>query len=126
MRFKPGREQNHLRGKGGRRPGAGRRSKLQKEVLKAAEIIAREYLEVNIKPVLQAYLRLAIGGKARRLNEKTGKIVSVDVEADGATLRHYLDKILPSKQDTDVNLSGSVEIFTNVDVDLGPPKRGSE
>ncbi len=126
MRFKPGKEQNHLRGKGGPRPGAGRPSAKQKRVRKEATQIAREYIKKHIKPVLQAYVRLAIGGKARRLNEKTGKVVSVDVEADGATLRHYLDKILPSKQDTDVNLSGSVEIFTNVDVDLGPPKRGSE
>ena len=123
MRYKPGKEQNHLRGKGGARPGSGRHSNIKREAKKMAEEIARDYIEKNLKPVLQAYLRLAIGGKARRLNEKTGKVVSVDVEADGATLRHYLDKILPSKQDVDFNLSGSVNIYTNVDVDLGPPRK---
>lgn len=77
MFYKPGKEQNHLRGKGGKRKGAGRQSKFKKEVLKAAEEISRQYLEAELKPVLQTYLQLALSG-------------------DGPTLRHYVNKFLPS------------------------------
>ncbi len=126
MRFKPGREQNHLRGQGGKRDGAGRPSKRKKEIRKEAAEIARKYLEAHIKPVLAAYGQLAAGKRVRYKDVKTGEIVHLQVDPDPSTTRHYIDKLVPPKEKVDIDLSGSVEIFTNVDVDLGPPKRGSE
>ena len=68
-------------------------------------------------------MKLAAGRKVRHRSKDTGRVLYTEFEADPATARHYIDKILPAKQDVDVNLSGSVVINTNVKPDLGPPPK---
>ena len=119
--FKPGKSQNHLRGKGGQRAGAGRPSKRKKEIRKEAAEIARKYLEAHIKPVLAAYGQLAAGKRVRYKDVKTGEIVHLQVDPDPSTTRHFIDKMVPSKENLDVNLTGGVVINTNVKPDMGPP-----
>ena len=119
-KFRPGKSQNRLRGKGGQRPGAGRRSKVTNEIFKVAEAIAREYIRKHIRPVLKSYKQLAAGRMVKHRNSE-GKVIYTEFEADPATTRHYVDKILPTKQD--VNLTGSIVINTNVRPNLGPPRK---
>ena len=119
-KFRPGKSQNHLRGRGGQRPGAGRRSKVTNEIFKVAEAIAREYIRKHIRPVLKSYKQLAAGRMVKHRNSE-GKVIYTEFEADPATTRHYVDKILPTKQD--VNLTGSIVINTNVRPNLGPPRK---
>ena len=52
-----------------------------------------------------------------------GKVIYTEFEVDPATTRHYIDKILPTKRDVDVNLTGSVVVNTNVNPDMGPPPK---
>ncbi len=67
------------------KPGNGGHNK--KEVVdtkKAARELANEFIEQNIKPVLLNYLRLAKSD-------------------DGATTRHFVDKVLPEKPGIQIN-----------------------
>ncbi len=74
-----------LRGPGGRKKGD--------PVKKAASIIAREFIEEHVEPVLQSYLKLAKGYYDTRYTD-SGKPYEVFV-SDGPTTRHFVDKLLP-------------------------------
>lgn len=93
--FEPG---NKL-AKGGRREGAGRRPKVQADINKAAAQLARLYIAENIKPVLDNYKKLAMGWMERRYSPD-GEPYSAFCY-DGATTRHFVDKVLPDENETD-------------------------
>lgn len=92
MPFEPG---NKL-GKGGARVRAGRKNNQHKAIQKAARQIAREYIEASVKPVMMTYFQLAHGRLVNKYHE--GKIIGQEFEADAATTRHFIDKILPTVQ----------------------------
>lgn len=114
----------HKLAKGGRRKGAGRKSKTTKEIEKRAEEIARDYIERSIKPVMHTYFQLAHGRMVNKYHE--GVVVNQEFEADAATTRHFIDKLLPAaKQEVglDVGVHGTVNVYTNVDPDARRRKR---
>lgn len=79
-------------GKGGRKKGAGRPSREQAKNKQTAAEIAREYIEQHVQPVLANYLKLANGWNETRYSD------GLPYEAfcyDGATTRHFVDKVLP-------------------------------
>jgi hypothetical protein len=91
MKFQPG----HKLAKGGARPGAGRKPKNHEVVKQAAAVLARQYIELHIEPVLKTYLDLAQSGN------------------DSATTRHYVDKLLPNDHDTDRDAPIQIAIITD-------------
>jgi hypothetical protein len=93
--FEPG---NKL-AKGGKRKNAGRPPKNRAEVKKAAQVIAREFIEENVKPVLDNYLKLAKGYYETRYTQE-GQAYEVFVP-DGPTTRHFVDKLLPEIKSDD-------------------------
>jgi hypothetical protein len=100
MPFQPGnkltaRRKNH---------NGGRPSNQKKEIQKAAREIARQYIDASVKPVMQTYFQLAHGRLVNKYHE--GKIVGQEFEADAATTRHFIDKILP----TVTKIEGKIEV----------------
>ena len=103
MPFQPGnkltaRRKNH---------NGGRPSKQRKEIQKAAREIARQYIDASVKPVMQTYFQLAHGRLVNKYHE--GKIIGQEFEADAATTRHFIDKILP----TVTKIEGKIEVPYN-------------
>jgi hypothetical protein len=92
--FEPG---NKL-AKGGKRKNAGRPPKEPSAIKKAARVIAREFIEEHVKPVLNNYLKLAEGYYETRFSEN-GTEYEIFV-ADGPTTRHFIDKLLPDDKST--------------------------
>jgi len=91
-------------------------SKERKKVEQSAVEIAREFIEKHTKEVLETYLKNAKGHFEKRYTE-SGIEYEVWV-VDAASTRHFVDKLIPAmKQEVEVNLHGSVEVFTNVDPD---------
>jgi hypothetical protein len=99
--------------KGGKRAGAGRKTNEKKEIeLRAAEI-AKKFIEDHCCEVLETYLKNAAGHWEKRYTE-SGQEYEVFV-SDPASTRHWIDKFVPTaKQEVDLNVNGSVEIYTNV------------
>lgn len=79
-------------GKGGKKPGAGRKSRRQKELEAWTEKAARDYLAKHAKRIMERYVKAAAGTKSV------------------ATTRHAVDKIIPPLEK--VQHSGNV-IFNN-------------
>lgn len=105
----------------------GRPSREKKRIKKAAEALARQYIERHIKPVLLAYKQLAGGRKIKHRSVDGKKVLYTEFEADPATTRHYIDKFMPAvRTEADVNVKGIVEIFTNVSVEMGPPPKAKK
>jgi len=102
--------------------GGGRKTDKRKEIEAAGEAYARKYLldKIRIEPVLKTYVELAKGHKIKHFDDK-GKLLYTEKVVDGATCRHYVDKMVPPKEKVDIDLTGSVNVYTNVDPDLGPP-----
>src|SRR5688500_11069962 len=65
-------------------------------IKKAAAIIAREYIEAHVQPVLDTYLGPAAGQIVTRETDD-GK-QEFELRVDPATTRHAIDKILPDEQ----------------------------
>src|SRR5688500_10214878 len=100
MPFQPGNKLTVRR----RNSRGGRPSKQRKEIQKAAREIARQYIDASVKPVMQTYFQLAHGRLVNKYHE--GKIVGQEFEADAATTRHFIDKILP----TVTKIEGKIEV----------------
>jgi hypothetical protein len=97
---------------GGKRKGAGRKPMFEKKVSEAAEIIARKYIERYIKPVLKAYVSLAGGRWVKYRNKKTGKLLWTEFEADPATVRHYIERLIPAaRQGVDIGMGTPEEFY---------------
>ncbi len=115
MPFKKG----NKHGRHGKQPGAGRPTKQQQEVKKLAADMAREYIEKNVKPVLESYKRLT---EVRMVDhyDKDGNLIYTDEIIDGATVRHWVDKLVPAaRQEIDIQTHGEVTVITNVDPHAG-------
>jgi len=91
-KFQPG----HKLAKGGKREGAGRKRKDHEAVELAAAVVARKFIEANVKPVLDNYLKLAQGYTETRYTAE-GQAYQVFVP-DGPTTRHFVDKLLPDEK----------------------------
>jgi len=81
---------------GGAKPGAGRKPNKERQIKQQAADIARAFIEENVKPVLDNYLKLAKGYYETRYTA-LGTEYDVFVP-DGATTRHFVNKILPDEQ----------------------------
>ena len=93
--FKPA-GQEPRRGKGGKRPGAGRPSKYDEELRARAVKRIEAKLERRLDAALKTYDLVAAKGVLRkRFNPKTGEVY-FEREYDTATLRHWIDKFLPT------------------------------
>jgi hypothetical protein len=92
VKFEPG---NKL-AKGGKRKGAGRPPKAAEQIEQRAADIAREFIESNVKPVLNNYFRLANGWLETRYSENGTEYDTFCY--DGPTTRHFIDKVLPDEQ----------------------------
>ena len=97
-----------LPGQGGYRKNAGRKSEVHREITKKAAEIARDYIERSVKPVMATYFQLAHGRYVNKWHE--GVRVGVEFEADPATTRHFVDKILPDEQETQQHSGITVNI----------------
>ncbi len=124
MRYKPGKSQNHMRGKGGKRPGAGRKTDKYKAALEVAEGIVRQILATDAHKAATAYVKASLPHKAKILDHRK-RLVTVDREPDVGLLKDYVGKFVSSKQTLDMNVAGSVEVYTNVNPDMGPKTKGS-
>ena len=92
----PFQKKNKL-GKGGlRNPPGGRPTKEKQRIKKLAAILAQEFIEKNVKPVLKAYLQFAAGRNVKHRHAQTGDILWTEFEADPRVTQHYLDKLVPS------------------------------
>ena len=82
---------------GGKRiPAGGRPTKVQQEIKKEAAQIAREFIEDHVQDFLDSYLSLGTGKVIERL-DKDGKVVKL-IMLDPATVRHAIDKLVPTVQ----------------------------
>ncbi len=96
-------------GKGGKREGAGAKSK--KEIAKKLETdqIIRQKLEEHLEEVVRAYLDNAKGRFETRITEKGETYEQFII--DPPTARHFIDKFLPAaRQEIDVNHRHAVVI----------------
>lgn len=89
------------RAKGGKRPGAGRKSKIQKAIEARAEEIAKAFIKRNVLKVLGPYLQLAAGRKVKHHHPQTGKVLWVETEVEPLILKHYMDKLVPPRAPED-------------------------
>ena len=87
------------RNQGGRRPGAGRKSKEQKVREEATEKRLRDEMFKHGWKILDEYIRIAKGGKMKKGQSP-------------ATLRHAIDKLLPPLEK--VQHTGNVTYVTNL------------
>ena len=84
-----------------------RRTYIQKEVREAVQEIVRKYIEDHIKPVLKVYGSLAGGRWVQHYNAQTGEKTFREFEADPATVRHFIDRLIPSaKTMTSIEFTG--------------------
>ena len=61
------------------------------------------------------------GRLVKHRNKETGKVLWTEFEAEPRVTCHFIDKLLPAaKQELDLTVHGKVEVFTNVQPDLGP------
>jgi hypothetical protein len=92
MSFKKGEDPN--RAKGGKRPGAGRKTNKQKAEEKLKAEIAEQMLKAEVRAIMNEYIRLAKGGAI-----KEGSQPSIIKDA-------VAKWIPPAKQEIDLSTSG--------------------
>jgi len=96
--FKPGYDPR--RGKGGKRPGAGDKTKEHKAIKKAAAEIAKEYIEKHVLTVLGSYEKL-IKGRIVKHYDKEGNLICEEEVIDSAAVRHAVDTLVPKRAPED-------------------------
>lgn len=98
--------------RGGRKGNKGGRPTKKELALRQAE------LEGLAKA--KAALERELGKRAAKLAKRYCELA----ERDAATTRHAVDRVLPAaKQELDLTVHGKVEVFTNVQPDLGPQRK---
>lgn len=102
MKFAKG----NKRAPGGKRPGAGRPTKEKQAAKKAIDGIVKAYIEKHIQPVLKAYLHLSGGRWVNHYNQQTGQFLYKEWEVDAGTLRHWIDKAMPSPRSAPLDKDG--------------------
>lgn len=103
-------QKGHKLAKGGKRPGAGRKSKKRKEIEATAEELARKYIEKALKPVLNAYIQFAKGRKVKHRHRETGDVLWTEFEAEPKVTCHFIDKLLPAaKQELSIEHKGKID-----------------
>jgi hypothetical protein len=88
-------------GVGGRKPGAGRKTKLQTEYDKAikqeAEALFKERLETELNALFDSYFKLAKGRMVDHHCPKTGVVLWSEIEVEPSILRHAIDRVAPAR-----------------------------
>jgi hypothetical protein len=89
-------EKGNKAAKGGKRnPAGGRPTRIEKEILEAAAEIAKQYIRDYLRPVLKTYGQLAAGRLVKHRHPTTGKVLWSEIEADPATTRHFIERLVP-------------------------------
>jgi len=109
MSFKKGEDPN--RAKGGKRPGAGRKSNIEKEFLKITTARLEKKLEAAADKVIASYLKLAEGYEETRYSDG-GMAYKIWI-VDAPTTRHALDKFIPAARQQ-IDLTSGGERFYNI------------
>jgi len=94
-------QKGHKFAKGGRREGAGRKSKTKEEIKKAAAEIAKEYIEKHVMTVLGSYKELIEGRIVRHYDKQTGALICEEKVIDSAAVRHAVDTLVPKRAPED-------------------------
>jgi len=97
-------QKGHKLAPGGKRPNAGRKGKTKLEIHKEAGVIAREFIESHVDPILKTYLGLAAG---RVVKTRKGKFRLL---VDPPTTRHAVDKLLPEFDATKIQRPIAIQI----------------
>lgn len=95
--------------------GGGRPTKEQQATKQQVADQVKDYIEKNVKPVLETYQKLAKGYYETRYND--GGMEYTVFVPDGATTRHWIDKFVPAAKQ-EIELTGKlqiVEVKSNVD-----------
>ena len=80
----------------------GRPTKAQAEAKRLASDLAKKYLEDRLRPILDTYVALAMGGKSGRKKRRL----------DPATTRHYVERFIgPAPRSVILDLQESIETF---------------
>jgi hypothetical protein len=93
-------QKGHKLARGGKRQGAGRKSKEERAIKKAAGEIAREYIEKRIAPLMESYFKL-IKGRIVKHYDKEGNLISEEEVIDSAAVRHAVDTVVPKRAPED-------------------------
>ena len=94
---------------GGARPNSGPKSKERHEIEQTASEIAYRYIETSVKPVMHTYFQLAHGRLVNKWHD--GEIVGQEFEADAATTRHFVDKLLPEVKPNEHSRPVAIQII---------------
>ncbi len=127
MKFQQG---NKLARGGLRNPPGGRPSKEKTEIKKEAAVIAREYIEKHVKPILEVYTALAGGQVVERMTSEGKK--EFILEVNPKTNMDAVGKLLPpAMRQYDVSVGVRVSkvddylqtnVAWNTAKDITPPK----
>ena len=86
----------------------GRPTKTEIEVRKQAAEIAQEYIEAEVKSIMETWLGLAIGQVVERMTPEGKK--KFELKVDPATVRHAVDKLVPAAA-TKVEHGGAIGVY---------------
>jgi len=98
----------------------GRPTNTEVEVRKLAEVIAREYIEAEVKSIMETWLGLAIGQVVERMTPEGKK--EFELKVDPATVRHAVDKLVPAAP-TKVDHGGAIGVYRIDACDPANPDR---
>ena len=87
---------------GGRKKGSKNKlSRDEKTAKQTAEEIARNYLEKNIKTIMDSYLTLIKGRLVKHFDKVTGSLICEEEVIDSPAVRDAVKKILPDRAPED-------------------------
>lgn len=96
--------------KGGKRnPSGGRPTKETQEIKRQAAQIAQEFIDKNIKPIMETYVGLAAGKTIKRNNKKFKLLV------DPSTTRDAVAKLLPAARQ-EIQFTGDFKVGVRQEV----------
>ena len=94
-------QKGHKGGKGGKREGAGAKTKQHRMLRIEAEAYARQHLYARIDKFLEVFEKCALGVKRRKRDTKTGAIY-YEIEYDTGNQRHALNILIPPINKTEM------------------------
>jgi len=94
-------EKGNKLAKGGKRPGAGRKSNEERAIKKAASEIAKAYIEEHVMTVLGSYKKLIEGRIVRHFDKQTGNLICEEEVIDSAAVRHAMDTLVAKRASED-------------------------
>jgi hypothetical protein len=110
MAFKKGERHPN---QGGRVPGNGRKSNVEKELQKLVKARIIKKLNAVVDKLIESYLQLAKGRMVKHYNQQTGQHIYTEFEVDAATIRHAISLFVPAARQ-EIDLTGGAERITNI------------